>query len=190
MAVTTDFSALSGPLTVKLRKAAALHLEEAVTHADQHLRPNQKESMRYDSTDHVAAFHQHAQATETLREVAALLEETSAAPAMNANNLQQYVYETAARYFKEAGITVQPAPANFRFPYDGRKGVYTAFHVDPDCIQHHNTDQYFIGPSSRVLVRVIKEDGYNAIWMRVTVKEADGGFDIEIDTFPENAASG
>jgi len=76
MAVTTDFSNYEGPLPSRIRRAAAGHAEAAVAAAELALLPGRETYAQKTGTDDRVIFQQHAQAAATLREVAALLDET------------------------------------------------------------------------------------------------------------------
>jgi hypothetical protein len=76
MTFHTQLTQNYGPLPKRLRLAQAAHIEEAAACAEQALKPDQESLRRIDSTDWIAAFHRHAQAASTLREVAMLLDQS------------------------------------------------------------------------------------------------------------------
>lgn len=76
MTVASSFSEYEGPLSTRLRRAAAAHTEAACEAAELALKPGRENYAKTTGRDDVAIFHQHAQAAATLREVAALLDES------------------------------------------------------------------------------------------------------------------
>lgn len=75
MTVQTEFSSYDGPLSTRIRRAAADHAESAIAAAEAALKPRYKDHAQRIGYDDRTVFHQHAQAAATLREVAALLDQ-------------------------------------------------------------------------------------------------------------------